>query len=386
MALTFTSTSYVGALAKEPIADILLSGDTIKKGAITVHPNIKKKEFIQTLTTDAVFQARADSFNASGTTTVAERTLTPANIMTQDTVGVTVLLTAWQAEMMRPGAKNNELPDSMGDFLINRKAELITNQIDELIWQGDTTLSSNTIRKWHDGILTLSKADANVTKYKSTPIVITAITVGATTTLTTASTANLNVGDKITCLNFAGADAATLNSLSFTILSITSATVFVIDAVTTGLTITDNTDAALAYYVNKSNVISLFETMVRVSAEQVMRSPDFGLYVPVHIANSYQDAIIAAGAGGGMNVYQNEYGMVYKGMQIFVQPYFDANTILTTRSGNLFFGTDLVSDQNEVEALYMKPVTLDDVYRYSAKFSSSVNYGYATQMKMLYPY
>lgn len=386
MALTFTSTSYVGELAKEPIADILLSGDTIAKNAITVHPNIKKKEFIQTLTTDAVFQARADSFNASGTTTVAERTLTPVNLMSQDKVGVTVLLTAWQAAMMKAGANNNELPTSMGDFLISRKAEIITNQIDELIWQGDTTLSGNLIRKWHDGLLTLAKADSAVSKYKSTPLTITAITVGATTTLTTASTANLNVGDKITCLNFAGADADTLNGLSFSITSITSATVFVIDAVTTGLTITDNTDAALAYYINKSNVISYLETMIRVTPEQVVRAADFGIYIPIHMANSFQDALLAAGVAGGLNVYQNEYGWQYKGHQIFVQPYFDANTILTTRVGNLFFGTDLVSDQNEVNAIYMKPVTMDDEYRYSAKFSSCVNYGYATQMKMLYPY
>ncbi|MGK3945620.1 hypothetical protein ABK046_45665, partial [Streptomyces caeruleatus] len=93
-----------------------------------------------------------------------------------------------------------------------------------------------------------------------------------------------------------------------------------------------------------------------------------------------QDALLAAGVAGGLNVYQNEYGFIYKGHQIFVQPYFDANTILSTRVGNLFFGTDLVSDQNEVEALYMKPITMDDEYRYSAKFSSAVNYGYATQM------
>ena len=185
-------------------------------------------------------------------------------------------------------------------------------------------------------------------------------------------------------MGYAGADAADLNGLAFTILSITSATVFVIDAVTTGHTIT--TASGLVYYINKSNIISLLETMVRVTPEQIHRSPDFGIYIPIHMANSYQDAIIAAGAAGGMNVYQNEYGMVYKGLQLFVQPYFDANTILTTTTSNLFFGTDLVSDQNEVEALYMKPVTLDDEYRYSAKFSSSVNYGYASQVKMLYPY
>lgn len=385
MAVTFSSTSYVGELAKEPIADILLSGDTITKGAIMVRPDIKKKEFIQTLTTNATFQARADAFTASGATTVAERSLTPTNLMSQEEVGVTVLLTAWQAQQMRPGANNNALPEDLSAFLINRKGQIITNQIDELIWQGDTTLTSNTIRKWHNGLLTLAKADSTVVKQKPSNIVITAITVGATTTLTTSSTANLNVGDKLTCLNFAGADAATLNGLAFTILSITSATVFVIDAVTTGLTITDNTDAALCYYINKSNVIAAFEGVLRSTPAQVRMAPDFALYVPDHVAEAYIDANMAAGIGHGV-AYQNEYGLLYKGKQIFRQQYFDANTILSTRVENLWFGTDLVSDLNEVSALYMKPNTGDDTYRFSAKFSSSVNYGFASQMLMMYPY
>lgn len=384
MALTYSSNTYAGENAKEYIADLLLSGDTISKGAISVHPNIKKKEVVQILATNATLQARADAFTASGATTVDERYLTPTNLMSQDEIGITVLLSAWQAAMMRPGANNNDAAD-LGNWLISRKAEIITNEVDELIWQGDTTLTSNLIRKWHNGILTLAKADSGVTKYKSTPLTITNITVGATTTLTTASTANLNVGDKVTCLNFAGADAATLNSLSFTILSITSATVFVIDAVTTGLTITDNSDAALTYYINKSNVISMLEGMIRNTTPQVRKHPRFAIYMADHACEAYIDANVAAGIGHGV-AYQNDYGLLYKGYQIYRQQYFDANTILTTHVDNLWFGTDLVSDQNEVMAVYMKDRTVDDTYRFSAKFSSSVNYAFAAQLKMLYPY
>lgn len=385
MALTFTSTSYVGELAAEPIYDMLKAGDTIKKKAITVHPNIKKKEFIQTLTTNATFQARADAFTASGATTIAERSLTPTNLMSQDEVGVTVLLTAWQAQQMKAGADNNMLPDTLSRFLVDRKIEIIGNQQDELIWQGDTTLTSNTIRKWHDGILTLAIADSGVTKGTPTAQLVTALTVGATTLLTITSTTNLNVGDKVSLGNFAGADAATLNGLSFSILTIPSSTTITIDAVTTGLTITDNTDAAWIQYINKSNVIAMLESVMRSTTPQVRNAPDFGLYVPDHVAEAYIDANIAAGIGHGV-AYQNEYGLLYKGKQIFRQQYFLDNTILSSRVGNLFFGTDLLSDENEVRAWPMNEVTGDDVFRFSAKFSSSVNYGFATQMKLMYPH
>ena len=385
MALTFTSTSYVGALAKEPIYDMLKSGDTIKKNAITVHPGIKKKEFIQTLTTNATFQARADAFTASGATTIAERSLTPTNLMSQDEIGITVLLTAWQAEVMKAGANNNELPTELSNWIINRKVEIIGNQQDELIWRGDTTLTSNTIRKWHDGIITLAIADSGVTKGTPTQLTVTAITVGATTLLTVSSTANLNVGDMVTCGNFAGADAATLNGLAFSIVTIPSSTTLTIDAVTTGLTITDNTDAAWFQYINKSNVVAMMESVMRSTSPAVRNAPDFALYVPDHVAEAYIDANMAAGIGHGV-AYQNEYGLLYKGKQIFRQQYFPENTILSSRVGNLWFGTDLLSDENEVSAWYMKDRTGDDTYRFSAKFSSSVNYGYATQMKLMYPH
>jgi hypothetical protein len=121
---------------------------------------------------------------------------------------------------------------------------------------------------------------------------------------------------------------------------------------------------------------------MRVSSEAVVESPDFRIYVPVHVANAYIDANIAAGLSGSTSWERNGQ-LVYKDKVIAKQKFFPENTIFASRVGNLYFGTDLVSDQNEVTAKYMKETTLDDVYRYSAKFSSSVNYGFASQIKMV---
>lgn len=383
MALSISTNSFVGEFAKELVADILLTGDTIASGNISVHPNIKKAEKIQTIATDAVFQARADSFNASGTTTISERSLTPVNLMSQDKVGINALLATYQSTQMAAGANNNDLPNELGMFLIDRKAEIIRNQIDELIWRGDTTLTGNTIRKWHDGIITLAEADSGVTKYDAgtgalTP---TSITVGATTTLGFgAAVTTLYVGDKVKCKVFTGADAATLNDLTFNVLDV-SGTSVVIDAVTTGLTITTGSNTRLRF-INQSNVLPYLGNMLRVLPPAVVEAPDFRLYLPVHICNAYQDANIAAGLSGSTS-WEKDGQLIYKDKVIAKQKYFPENTIMGTRVGNLWFGTDLVSDQNEVEAKYMKPITLDDEYRYSAKFSSSVNYGFASQIKMI---
>ena len=384
MALSISTNSFVGEFAKELVADILLTGDTIASGNISVHPNIKKAEKIQTIATDAVFQARSDSFNASGTTTISERSLTPVNLMSQDKVGINALLATYQSTQMAAGANNNDLPNELGMFLIDRKAEIIRNQVDELIWRGDTTLTGNAIRKWHDGIITLAEADSGVTKYDAGTgaLAPSSITVGATTVLTFGSAVTtIYVGDKVKCKSFAGTDAADLNDLTFNVLDVSGSTI-TIDAVTTGHTITTNSGAARVRFINQSNVLTYFGNMLRVLPPAVVEAPDFRLYVPVHIADAYMDANIAAGLSGSTSWEKNGQ-LVYKDKVIAKQKYFPENTIMGSRVGNLWFGTDLVSDQNEVEAKYMKPITLDDEYRYSAKFSSCVNYGFASQIKMV---
>jgi len=384
MALTYGSNTYAGIAAKEFLADMLLQGDTIDGGHITVHPGVKGKKVLQTLTTDAVLQARADSFSASGTTTVGERLLDLAEIMSQDQIGITVLLDTWQAMDQADSANAKDLPTNMADFVIQYKAQQINNQIDELIWRGDTTLASNTTRKWHDGICTLAIADSGVTKYATTTgeLTPTAIAVGATTTLTVASATTVNVGDKVYCKVFTGADAATLNTLTFTVLS-TTATTIVIDAVTTGLTITTGASTRIQF-INASNVLTYMANAFRVSREQDRTAADFRFYVPVHIADAYIDASLAVATGQGVN-YEKQNNLVYKGIPIVKCKYFPENMILSACVNNLHFGTSLVDDKNEVMAKYMGDVTLDDVYRFSAKFSSSVNYGFAAGLKMYRP-
>lgn len=69
-------------------------------------------------------------------------------------------------------------------------------------------------------------------------VVPTAITVGATTSITVANTAV--VGDKVAVTGLAGADAAFMNGKVFTIVT-ASPTVITVDAVTTGKTITIGT-------------------------------------------------------------------------------------------------------------------------------------------------
>jgi len=386
--ITYNSPTYAGKRAKGFIADLLLDGKTISGGFISVHPNVKYKEKIQDLVTDAVFQADADAFNASGTSSVSEHTLTPVRIKVQDKIGVETLMAAWQTEDMRPGANNNDIPSDMGDFLIKRKSALISLQIDELIWLGDTSLTSNTIRKWHDGLLKLAKADSTVRKLYtgSGELTPTGITVGSTTVITVTST-TLYPGDYVYAKSFTGADAASINSSStgnqYLVLDKTATTI-TIDLDTTGLTITTGGSTRLQF-INKSNVVAYLQSHFNLTNQKYRDQPDWTFYVPDHIARAYLDACQAAGIGQG-KAYQDEYGLIFNNRRIGVMSYFEPNMIFSAPIGNLWFGTDLLADFNEVWAKNMTDVTGDREYRYSSRFASSVNYGFGTQITLTYPH
>lgn len=386
--ITFNSPSYVGKKAKGFIADLLLDGATIAGGLISVHPNVKYKEKIQDLTTDAVFQADADAFNASGTTAVSEHELVPKRIKVQDEIGVETLMSSWNTEQMRPGANNNEMPSDMGEWLITRKSQLISIQIDELIWQGDLSLTGNNIRKWHDGILVKAKVDSTVKKlYTSTgELTPTGITVGTTTVITVTAT-NLYPGDYVYAKSFTGADNANINSANtgnqYLVLDKTATTI-TIELDTAGDTITTGASTRLQF-INRTNVIGYLQAHINLTAQKYRNQPDFQIYIHDHIGRAYLDASSELGAGQG-KAYQDEYGLIFNGKRLAIMPYFEPNTIFSSPIGNLWFGTDLHADFNEITTKFMGDVTLDRKYRYSARFSSSVNFGFGTQITITYPH
>lgn len=387
--ITFNSPSYVGKKAKGFIADLLLDGATIAGGLIAVHPNVKYKEKIQDITTDAVFQADADAFNAQGTTEVSEHELVPKRIKVQDEIGVETLMTSWNTEQMRAGANNNELPNDMGDFLVTRKSSLISIQIDELIWLGDTTLVSNNVRKWHDGLLKKAKADSAVKKLSTSTgeLTPTGITVGSTTVITVTAT-NLFPGDYVYAKSFTGADAADINSSStgeqYLVLDKTATTI-TIELDTTGLTITTGASTRLQF-INKTNVIAYLSSHMNLTNQKYRKQKDWNFYVHDHIARAYIDAVGALNAAAIANSYADETGLVFNKKRINVMPYFEPNMIFSSPVGNLWFGTDLLADFNEIWTKFMGDVTGDRKYRYSARFASSVNFGFGTQITLTYPH
>ena len=79
MATTTSITStYAGEFAGKYISAALLSGSTIENGLITVKPNVKFKEVLKKVATDAnVIKDATCDFTPTGTLTLTERILQP---------------------------------------------------------------------------------------------------------------------------------------------------------------------------------------------------------------------------------------------------------------------------------------------------------------------
>ena len=78
MATTTSITStYSGESAGQYISAALLSGSTIENGGITVKPNVKFKEVIKAVDTNAIVKDATCDFDPTSTITLTERILQP---------------------------------------------------------------------------------------------------------------------------------------------------------------------------------------------------------------------------------------------------------------------------------------------------------------------
>lgn len=153
---TSITTSYSGEGGKEYIAAALLSGSTIENGLITVKPNIKHKEVLKKVSTDAILKDASCDFTATSTLTLVERTIEPKELAVNLQLCKKDFRGDYEAIDMGMSA-HDSLPPSFADFLIGHVAAKVAQRIEQNIWAGDASTSGD-----FDGISTLIAADANL--------------------------------------------------------------------------------------------------------------------------------------------------------------------------------------------------------------------------------
>lgn len=298
---TSITTTYAGESAGQYISAALLSGSTIDNGGITVKPNVKFKEVIKKLSTDAIVKDATCDFDPTSTITLTERVLQPEYQQVNLQLCKKDFVSDWEAIQMGYSA-HHDLPPSFSDFLIAHVAAKVAQKTEQSIWAGDTSNNGQ-----FNGLTTQIALDAALPAAQE---------VAGTT-------------------------------------------------------------------VDSSNVIAQLGSIVDAIPSALYGSEDLNVYVSQNIARAYVRALGGFGASGlgaaGTNSmgtqWWNNGSLSFDGVKLFVANGLADNTALAAEKSNLFFGTGLLADHNEVKVLDMSDLDGSDNVRVVMRFTAGVQYG-----------
>ena len=140
--------------------------------------------------------------------------------------------------------------------------------------------------------------------------------------------------------------------------------------------------------VTASNVIAQLGLIVDAIPSSVYGKEDLYIYVSQNIARAYVRALGGFGSTGlganGVNnagtTWYNGGDLAFDGVKLFVCSGLADNTAMAAQKSNLFFGTGLLSDHNEVKVLDMADLDGSQNVRFVMRFTAGVQYGFASDI------
>ena len=298
---TSITTTYAGEFAGKYISAALLSASTIENGGIEVKPNVKYKEVIKKIATDAIVKDATCDFTATSTVTLTEKILQPEEFQVNLQLCKKDFHNDWEAVKMGYSAFDS-LPPSFADFLLAHVAAKVAEKTEQNIWKGVTANAGE-----FNGIATLVALDAALPAAQEV----------------------------------------------------------------TGTTVT------------ASNVVAELGILVDAIPASLYGKEDLYLYVSQNIARAYVRALGGFGASGlganGTNnmgtQWWNNGSLSFDGIKIFVANGLANNTAIAAQKSNLFFGTGLLADNQEVKLIDMADIDGSQNVRVVMRFTAGVQYG-----------
>jgi hypothetical protein len=144
--------------------------------------------------------------------------------------------------------------------------------------------------------------------------------------------------------------------------------------------------------VTASNVIDELGKVVDAIDAALYGSADLKIYVAQNVYRAYVRALggfASNGQGangvGGNGTNQSLGDVMFDGVPVFVANGLASNYIVAAESSNLFFGTGLMSDQNEVKIIDMADIDGSQNVRIVMRFTATVQYAYGAEVVLYTP-
>ena len=141
-----------------------------------------------------------------------------------------------------------------------------------------------------------------------------------------------------------------------------------------------------------SNIVTLLENVVDALPSAVYGKEDLKIYVPKaawqayirHLGGYASGGVGAAGVDNrGALWYNQGNALSFDGIEVVLASGMPSDHIVAGQKSNLFFGTGLLSDHNEVKLLDMGDLDGSQNVRVIMRFSAGVQYGIGSDLALL---
>jgi len=145
------------------------------------------------------------------------------------------------------------------------------------------------------------------------------------------------------------------------------------DGFETLLTADTTVNDVVAGTVTTANVIAELQKIVDAIPSGVYGKEDLTIYISQNIAKAYVGAQAALGYRDLYHVGQTE--MNFQGISLFATSGLADNTAVAAQKSNLFFGTGLLDDRNEVKVIDMADLDGSQNVRVVMRYTAGVQHG-----------
>ena len=134
--------------------------------------------------------------------------------------------------------------------------------------------------------------------------------------------------------------------------------------------------SAVSGAIDSTNVIAALNGIYEAIPDTVFGKEDVLIYVPTNVAKAYQKVLGTDFANGYNNqVTVGEKPMNFNGIDLATCPGMTASYLVAAEKSNLFFGTGLMSDYNEVKVLDMADLDGSQNYRVIMRYTGDTEFG-----------
>ena len=139
--------------------------------------------------------------------------------------------------------------------------------------------------------------------------------------------------------------------------------------------------------VTAANVVAELGKVIDAIPASIYGKEDLFIYVPQNVYRAYVRALGGFGASGlGANGFEGRGNnqvlgdLAFDGVKIFLAEGLPSNKMVAAQASNLFFGTSLMSDWNEVKVLDMADLDGSQNVRFVMRYTANVNYAYGSEV------